>query len=702
VTGTRAAAVALASALVATALVANALAATTPVVHSLTPAPAAVVPAGDTAIEAWLRSSVAIRSAEVTVDGQPVLTATTGEPDPQLGTPVRASVSVEVGGHTIAVRTEDRDGNVGNRSWEVVASGTVITRLAGEDRFATAVAISRASYPEDGSADGAVLARADDFADALAGAPLAVVSGGPLLLARSDELPEPTADELLRALPLGATVHLLGGPAALSAAVEQAVRELGFVPRRHEGDDRYATAAEVAAALPPGAHAFVVSGQTYPDALAASVPAARSGSPVLLTASHHLPDATVRSLREREVTAVTIVGGPAAVSPEVEHALSELVGTVDRVAGADRYATAAAVAARYLEDAATVALAAGHDFADALAGAPYLAELGAPLLLSPPHGLAPATTDVLRGLRPGRASVLGGPAVLPAHVEAAVVAATTDGAGAPHLNGTVPGPAADVAYLDRIHIAVDADLDLSRSSAYVAIDGVETPVQPATEGQRILVVAVPGAREVAPDLAHEVRVVVAVAGAGSGELVRRSWTFRYVRPDPHFGNAGPVPLYLPADDVELIGFHQSSHDGAQQIAPRDTATTMTAMEDRDRGTGLRTAADIVANPELPVYAPTTGTVIRAGTYRLYCDHFDHYLVIEPDAAPGWEVKILHFEGLAVSSGDRVVARTTRVGSAPRTLPFESQVDEYSEPRNWPHLHVEVVDPSIPDRPGPGC
>jgi hypothetical protein len=95
-------------------------------------------------------------------------------------------------------------------------------------------------------------------------------------------------------------------------------------------------------------------------------------------------------------------------------------------------------------------------------------------------------------------------------------------------------------------------------------------------------------------------------------------------------------------------------------------------------------------------------VTRAGSYRLYCDYSDHYLVIEPDAHPGWEVKMLHFVGLQVSAGQRVVANHTIVGTGPRTLPFESQVDEYSHPRNWPHVHVEVVDPSIPDRPGSGC
>jgi hypothetical protein len=95
--------------------------------------------------------------------------------------------------------------------------------------------------------------------------------------------------------------------------------------------------------------------------------------------------------------------------------------------------------------------------------------------------------------------------------------------------------------------------------------------------------------------------------------------------------------------------------------------------------------------------------VRAGSYALYCKHTDHFLVVEPDARPGWEVKLLHFEGLAVAAGDRVQAGVTRVGSRPRVLPFASQVDKHTAPPHWPHVHVEVVDTAVPDRPsGGGC
>jgi biotin carboxyl carrier protein len=166
---------------------------------------------------------------------------------------------------------------------------------------------------------------------------------------------------------------------------------------------------------------------------------------------------------------------------------------------------------------------------------------------------------------------------------------------------------------------------------------------------------------------------------------------------------GPVVLHAPADVVELVGYHQSGHDGAQPVQPLQGPARQVLLPSRQRDTHPQGATDVVVDPAREVRAPVTGTVLRAGSYTLYCDHRDHYLVVEPDARPGWEVKVLHFEGLRVAAGDRVEAGVTVIGSGARVLPFRSQVDDLTAEPSWPHLHVEVVDPSVPDRPtGGGC
>lgn len=173
---------------------------------------------------------------------------------------------------------------------------------------------------------------------------------------------------------------------------------------------------------------------------------------------------------------------------------------------------------------------------------------------------------------------------------------------------------------------------------------------------------------------------------------------------PHvpFATVEGVTLYHPSSRVELIGFHESNHDGARQMHVVPTTVSPKILESRERGTGSQTAADIVADPGHAIVAPVTGTVKRGGSYVLYCDHRDYFVVIEPEARPGWEVKVLHMTGLEVRRGQRVVAGRTLLAPGPRQLPFKSQVDDSrtADPA-WPHVHVEVVDPSIPDRPSPG-
>ena len=164
-----------------------------------------------------------------------------------------------------------------------------------------------------------------------------------------------------------------------------------------------------------------------------------------------------------------------------------------------------------------------------------------------------------------------------------------------------------------------------------------------------------------------------------------------------------VTLHNPANRVERIGFHESGHDGSQQQNPVASDTVVMTMESRNRGNQSRSAADIAVHPSDVIRSPVTGTVLRAGTYTLYCRHTDHFLVIEPDSRPGYEVKVLHFEGLSVAKGDRVVAGKTQVGTNVRKLPFESQIDKSTADPSNGHIHIEVVDPTIPDRPsGGGC
>ena len=292
------------------------------------------------------------------------------------------------------------------------AATPTLGRAAGADRYATAVAISKLVAPS--GTDDVYLASGETFPDALSAGPAAAHVGGVVLLTRKSTLPDSTAAELSRLAPK--RVVVLGGPSVVSGAVLTRVRTLtGAVVTRVAGADRYATAAAVSArTFTAGsvARVFLVSGAVFPDALSAGPAAAHAGGPVLLTKPDSLPPATAAELRRLGPRAVTIVGGPGAVSLAVTQAVRALGIPVARVAGSDRYGTAAAVASAYLPKARTALLATGLSFPDALAATPLAAALKAPILLTTALDLPIPTSDAVRTLAPTRIVALGGTSVV--------------------------------------------------------------------------------------------------------------------------------------------------------------------------------------------------------------------------------------------------------------------------------------------------
>lgn len=292
-----------------------------------------------------------------------------------------------------------------------------LPRLGGLDRIETAATVSAAAFPD--GAPVAFVATGQSFADALAGGPVAALRGGPVLLT-GDRLPDATRAELQRLGP--GEVIILGGERAVTGAVEADLAAAGdWHISRTGGDDRYGTAAALAMQhFGSGVTvAYVATGMDFADALAAGVPAALGGGPVLLVRPDAVPDATGQALRALQPQRLYVLGGTRAVSRDVEEQLrSSVAGPVDRLAGDDRYGTAAAVVRQtFTETGGTVYVASGVAFPDALAGVPAAARVKAPVLPVRPDAIPAAIATELRRLEPARIVLLGGPAAVSEQVE---------------------------------------------------------------------------------------------------------------------------------------------------------------------------------------------------------------------------------------------------------------------------------------------
>jgi subtilisin family serine protease len=194
-------------------------------------------------------------------------------------------------------------------------SSTGPYRLAGADRYATAVAISQAAF--DPGVGFVFIADGGNFPDALAGGPAAASRTAPILLTKATSIPQVTKDELLRLQP--AQIVILGGTGAVSAEVAAQLQQYAQIGvQRWAGADRYATAVAISEqTFGTAATAFVAAGYTFPDALSGGPAAGAYLGPLLLTRQGSTPDPTKQELVKLRPVRVFVLGGPGAVSDTV-------------------------------------------------------------------------------------------------------------------------------------------------------------------------------------------------------------------------------------------------------------------------------------------------------------------------------------------------------------------------------------------------
>jgi len=301
---------------------------------------------------------------------------------------------------------------------DTVPIGKVATRLSGATRYDTAAAISKATFSP--GVDAAFVVSGLNFPDGLAAGPAAAAIGGPVLLVPpTGPIPASVTAELTRLDP--AKIYAVGG--TLSAATLTALGAIAPVTPI-AGADRYATAAKVATTIfdtvlddTPLPVVYVASGANFPDALAAGPAASHfHGALLLAPATGTLPTSVKNALSTLAPAAIVIVGGTGSISAGMASQIQTAAGLpsnkVSRVAGSDRYATAADLAASFGTGTPTAYVALGTNFPDAMAGSAAAGFTGGPILLVQADAVPAATSSELADLAPDELFVLGGTGVI--------------------------------------------------------------------------------------------------------------------------------------------------------------------------------------------------------------------------------------------------------------------------------------------------
>lgn len=265
------------------------------------------------------------------------------------------------------------DDNQGNDSNEVVK------RLAGDDRYETAIKISKDNFK---SADTVVLASGTNSADALAASSLATSKSAPILLTKRNEIGKNVFDEIKR---LNANnVIVVGGKVSISEKVVSDLKNKNITVKRLAGDNRYETSYEIAKELlksNKAKEAIIVNGFKNVDALSVSSLATKENLPILLNDGNRLSKDIKNIVGDSNIKKMYIIGGRASLPRKIEDNIKDLNIEFERLAGEDRYETSSKIAKYAYSSSDKVILASGENSIDALAAGVLTKMEKAPMLL---------------------------------------------------------------------------------------------------------------------------------------------------------------------------------------------------------------------------------------------------------------------------------------------------------------------------------
>ncbi len=209
---------------------------------------------------------------------------------------------------------------------------TSVTRISGEDRYATSLAIynagNKAGAWDTQDTKTAIIASGESFADALSVSPYAYAKGAPIFLTSKDSLTQDIAD----ALKAGDfdKVVIVGGEGVVSNNIDNALSAVlkDTTIERVSGLNRYETSIKIADWATYNGMSYegiaIATGENFPDALSGGALCGKRESLILL-ASEYENTKVIQKLSDNKaaIKQANIFGGDAVISTNLYQKMQE-------------------------------------------------------------------------------------------------------------------------------------------------------------------------------------------------------------------------------------------------------------------------------------------------------------------------------------------------------------------------------------------
>ena len=214
---------------------------------------------------------------------------------------------------------------------EILSLGYQVERIAGLNRYDTAVKVAKIVYPDSTSINTIFIASGQDFPDGLSSAPASYKNNAPLLLTEKDGIPRATED-YLKTLPNLSTIYIIGGWQVISDSVSADLTGFTSNVIRIAGVNRFDTTVQIAKTFYTNPTQLVlVSGKDFPDALSGGPLAINKNAPLILTRPSSFPSECKTYIQEYSTIGadtIYILGGETVISDGVKREVEKVVAAL--------------------------------------------------------------------------------------------------------------------------------------------------------------------------------------------------------------------------------------------------------------------------------------------------------------------------------------------------------------------------------------